>query len=86
LTMLERQLDDAIARRATSVDLVLTSVQVIDSAGLIWLLSAKSRLDVAGIGFKLVEPSAIVADILVATRLDTRFTIESPAATGERNA
>src|ERR1035437_5110269 len=85
LTQLERQLDDAIARRATALEILLAGVQVIDSAGLNWLLTVKSRLEVAGIELVLVEPSAIVSDILMATRLDERFTIRQ-AGGGARNA
>ena len=87
LTLLERQLDDAIAQRASAVDMPLNSVQVIDSAGLNWLLNAKARLEVAGIPLHLMNLSDIVKDIFVATRMDSRFTIQqTPATVGERNA
>jgi anti-anti-sigma factor len=86
LTLLERQVDDAIARRASAVEILLGAVQVFDSAGLNWLVNARSRLDVAGIPLKLIDPSPLIHDVFIATRLDSRFTFVISAGSGDRNA
>jgi anti-anti-sigma factor len=77
IPMLERLVDDAVAARPQTIDLVVSGVQIIDSAGLNWLLALSSRLETLKIRMRLVNPSAIMADALLATRLDARFTIQS---------
>jgi anti-anti-sigma factor len=72
---LERQIDDAVAGRPAFVDVALGQVQVIDSAALNWLLAVQARLDTLGSRLRLASPSPIVADVLAATRLDTRFPV-----------
>ena len=76
ISVLERKLDDAIITKPAAIDLVLSAVQIVDSGGLNWLLGAQSRLETLGIRLRLVDPSAIMADVLLATRLDSRFTVE----------
>ena len=71
----ERLLDEAIGQKPGAIDLVLSQVQIIDSAGLNWLLSIQGRLQTLGIGLRLADPSPIMADALLATRLDARFTV-----------
>jgi anti-anti-sigma factor len=86
LPLLERQVDDAIARRAC-LEMLCAAVQIVDSAGLNWLLSARARMEVAGLGMKLMDLSAVMADVFLATRLDSRFTILCTVPTGgERDA
>jgi anti-anti-sigma factor len=80
LPTLERRFDEVIAAKPPVIDLVLSAVQIVDSVGLNWLLSMQARLETLGIRIRLVDPSAIVADILLATRLDARFTIERTAS------
>jgi len=87
IPLIERQVDDLLARCATSIELACPAVQIIDSLGLNWLLSTKARLDAAGVALKLVALSPIMADILAATRLDSRFTIVNEQNAGSpRNA
>ena len=76
LPALERRLDEVIVSKPEAIDLVLSAVQIIDSAGLTWLLSMQARLETLGIRLRLVDPSPIMSDVLLATRLDARFTIE----------
>jgi anti-anti-sigma factor len=85
---LERSLDEAIGGKPGGIDLVLSQVQIVDSAGLNWLLSMLGRLQTLGIALRLAEPSPIMADALLATRLDARFIVvvggvERGAAGGE---
>jgi anti-anti-sigma regulatory factor len=74
---IERQFDDAVAAKATVVDFVLSAVQIVDSAGLNWLLSCQGRLESMGMKLRMVDPSPLMADVLLATRLDTRFLVIS---------
>jgi anti-anti-sigma factor len=76
VSSLERNVDDAIVGKPEVVDLILSSVLLVDSAGLNWLLSVQSRLQTMGIRLRLMDPSPIMADVLLATRLDSRFTVE----------
>ena len=85
LPALERRLDEVLAGKPEVVDLGLSAVQVIDSSGLNWLLSIQSRLETLGIRMRLVDPSPIMADVLLATRLDARFTVEVTAPHGSGN-
>lgn len=79
IPLLERQIDDAIAAKPLTVDLVMAGVQIIDSAGLNWLLGVQARLDALGIRLRLTTPAPIVCDILLATRLDARFMMQASA-------
>jgi anti-anti-sigma regulatory factor len=74
IPLLERQIDDTLAQRASSLEMLATPVQIVDSAGLNWLLTAKSRLEAANCALKIVDPSPLVVDAFTATRLDSRFT------------
>lgn len=76
LSALERQVDDAILRKAELVTIDLNAVESAESAGLEWLLTAQSRLAAQGIHLVLRRLSPMMTDVLVATRLDTRFQIE----------
>lgn len=75
IALLERQVDDAVAARPPAIDLVLSAVQIVDSGGLNWLLALHARLDTLNIRLRLANPSPIMADALVATRLDARLTV-----------
>jgi anti-anti-sigma factor len=75
IPLLERQLDNAIAARPPAIDLVISAVQIVDSGGLNWLLALHARLDTLNIRLRLTNPSSIMTDALVATRLDARLTI-----------
>ena len=87
IPLLERQLDDALAQSASSVEMIAGPVQIVDSAGLNWLLTAKTRLETAAQMLKIVDPSPIVIDAFTATRLDSRFTlVYSDTNGGQRNA
>ncbi len=72
---LERQVDDMVATKPPHVDLVMSQVQMIDSVGLNWLLSVQARLETLGTKLRVVDPSQIVADILLATRLEGRLSV-----------
>jgi anti-anti-sigma factor len=85
LPALERRLDEVLAAKPDVVDVLLAAVQIVDSAGLNWLLSIQSRLETLGARLRLVDPSPIMADVLLATRLDARFTVEVTAAPGSGN-
>jgi anti-anti-sigma factor len=72
---LDRLIDDAIAQRPEVIDMALDAVQGLDSAGLGWLVSVQDRLSGLGMKLRLADPSELVQDILMATRLDTRFAV-----------
>lgn len=76
---MDRQLDDAITQRVGVVDLNVSATQIVDSAGLNWLLNAQSRLAATNIRLQLVEVPTILQDVLLATRLDSRLTVVGPA-------
>ena len=78
---LERQIDEAIAQRASAVEFDLAITQIIDSAGLNWLLNSQSRLGTMNIPLRLAGAPPIIIDVLHATRLESRFTLVP--ATGE---
>ena len=81
LAQLERKVDEAIAGKPPFVDLVVSNVQIIDSAGLNWMLAVQGRLETLGIKLRLVDPSSIMVDVLMATRLDTRLTVHQSNGT-----
>ena len=72
---LDRLIDDAIAQRPELIDMAMGGVQGLDSAGLGWLVSVQERLSGLGMKLRLADPSELVQDILLATRLDTRFAV-----------
>jgi anti-anti-sigma regulatory factor len=72
---LELHVDDAVAAKPAVVDMILAGVLIIDSAGLNWLLAVQSRLETLGLRLRLLDPPPIISDVLLATRLDSRFTI-----------
>ena len=82
---IERLVDDAVASRPAAVDLVSNGVQVVDSAGLNWILSILGRLETLQIRLRIVNPSSIFADALMATRLDGRLTIQTSHDGGHSN-
>jgi anti-anti-sigma factor len=73
IPLLERQVDEALAQKAEVVDFLMGGVQMIDSVGLTWMLALQSRLMTVNVRLRLTDPAEIVSDILMATRLDTRF-------------
>ena len=75
LAAMERQVDQALLRKPEAVWVELSAVQSVESAGLEWILMAQSRLAIQGIQLILRNPSPIMADILIATRLDSRFMV-----------
>ena len=77
LPALERRVDDVIAAKPPFVDIDVSHVQIIDSIGLNWLLSLNARLETLGSKLRLLDPSPVMADVLLATRLDTRLTVEA---------
>src|SRR4051812_4474722 len=81
IPLLERKFDDALAAKPPSVDLVLSAVQIVDSASLNWLLSLQVRLESWGTRLRLVDLSPVMADVLLATRLDARLGVAT-ATTG----
>jgi len=82
---LERRVDEVIAAKPPVIDFVVSSVQIIDSVGLNWLLQVQTRLETLGMKMRILDPSAIVSDVLLATRLDTRFTVTVSAPTNGEN-
>jgi anti-anti-sigma factor len=81
LSTLERKVDDAIDSRPGIVDFACSGVQIVDSAALNWLLSVLGRMEAQNIKLRLVDPSPIMLDVLLATRLDARFTVTTSAET-----
>ena len=75
LPTLERRVDEAIHEKPEAIDFIMSAVQIVDSAALNWLLSLLARLETLGIRLRIVDPSAIISDVLLATRLDSRFTV-----------
>src|SRR5262249_32860753 len=83
---LERRVDEVVVSKPEAIDFVMSSVQIVDSAGLNWLLAVQSRLETLGIHMRLVDLSPIMSDVLRATRLESRFTVgQSGAANGNGN-
>ena len=81
LPLLERRIDEIIVAKPEAVDLVLSAVQLVDSAGLNWILQTQARLETMGVKMRLIDPSPIMADVLLATRLDSRLTVETSTGT-----
>jgi len=82
---IERLVDDAIASRPGVIDLAGGAVQIVDSAGLNWLLAISVRLETLQIRMRIANPSSILADALLATRLDGRLTIQNSHDGGHAN-
>jgi anti-anti-sigma regulatory factor len=80
LGLLDRQVDDAISQHFLFVDLDMVGVELLDSAALNWLLTTQDRFNASEISLRLIKVGALVADILLATRIDGRFTIQAAAA------
>jgi anti-anti-sigma factor len=76
LPTLERRVDEAIAEKPEAIDLLLSHIQIVDSVSLNWLIAIHARLETLGIRLRLVDPSPVMVDVLAATRLDSRFTVE----------
>ena len=60
-----------------AVDLMMSNVQLVDSAALNWLLAVRMRLETLGIQLRIVNPSPVMKDVLLATRLDSRLIVET---------
>src|SRR3954452_15693295 len=73
---IERKGKEAIVGKPGMVDVVLSAVQIVDSAGLNWLLAVQTRLETMGIRMRLLDPSPIMAYVLLATRLYSRLKVE----------
>ena len=82
LPTLERRVDEAIHEKPEAIDLMMGAVQIVDSVALNWLLSVAGRLETLGIRLRLVDPSAVMSDVLLATRLDSRFTVDVRTGSG----
>jgi anti-sigma B factor antagonist len=65
------EIDRAVPRLA----LDLSEVRYMDSSGVATLVEGLQRAKAAGIGFKLVEPSPKVMQVLEMTRLDSVFEV-----------
>jgi anti-anti-sigma factor len=72
---LDRLIDDAITQKPDIIDVAMAAVQGVDSTGLGWLISVQERLGGLGIKLRLTDASDLVQDILLATRLETRFSL-----------
>ena len=83
LATLERRIDEAVAGKPEAVDLMMSNVQLVDSAALNWLLAIRMRLETMGIQLRIVNPSPVMKDVLLATRLDTRLTVENTNDIGD---
>src|SRR5258708_4729659 len=79
IPLLERKFDDIMAAKPEVVELSLSAVQIVDSAGLNWLISLQARLESLGTRLRLVELSPVMADVLLATRLEARFGVATTA-------
>ena len=84
-TALERQVDEAIVHKPGGITLNLSAVQTVDSAGLNWLLSLQKRLATHAMHLALQDPSPLIQDAFLATRLDSRFRFVHTAKEGEAN-
>lgn len=76
LPTLERRVDEVLVSKPEVIDLMVSGVQIVDSIGLNWMLALQGRLETLGIRMRLVDPSPIMSDVLLATRLDARFIVE----------
>ncbi len=79
---LERLMEQAIAEKPDVIDMALGNVQGIDSAGLGWLVGVQERLSGLGMKLRLADPTELIQDILMATRLDTRFAVHCTTGSG----
>jgi anti-anti-sigma regulatory factor len=86
LLALDRLVDDAISQHTLVVDVDMAAVEGVDSAALNWLLTTQDRLTVSEIALRLIRVRSLVEDILLATRLDGRFTVLVAASEEGRNA
>ena len=81
IVLLERQIDDAVAQSAGAIEMNLSATQMIDSAGLNWLVQTQTRLSAVNMQLRLIEVPPIVSDIFLATRLDSRFHVSHAGST-----
>jgi hypothetical protein len=76
---MDRLIDDAITQKPEVIDIALAAVQGLDSVGLGWLISVQERLAGLSMKLRLTDASDLVLDILLATRLETRFALHCTA-------
>ena len=72
---LDQQIDQALAGKPGAILLDLSALQAVDSASLNWLLQTQTRLAAQQVELRIHNPSDTCHDVLLATRLDSRFTI-----------
>ena len=85
---LDQQIDQALAAKPSAILLDLSTLQAVDSASLNWLLQTLARLATQQVELRIHNPSETCHDVLLATRLDSRFTITTtpePVAEGPVN-
>jgi len=75
LGSMDQQIEHALTEKASAILMDLSSLQAVDSASLNWLLQTQTRLALLKIELRIHNPSEIAHDVLLATRLDSRFTI-----------
>jgi anti-anti-sigma factor len=83
INALDRQIDEAIAQHIPSLDFDMLAVESVDSAALNWLLDTQKRLTASNISLRLINVNPLGQDILISTRLDSRFTWNLSPVDGE---
>lgn len=76
LSVLDRMLETVIRERAAVVALDFSKVSQVDSAALNWLLALQDKVHANEGRVQINNPSDLMHDALLATRLETRFPIE----------
>jgi anti-anti-sigma regulatory factor len=73
LGTIDRLMDTALAGNPELLKVDLSRINTVDSAALNWLLATQTRLAGLSIQMILQNPSALITDVLVATRMENRF-------------
>ncbi len=73
LGTIDRLMDTALAGNPELLNVDLGRISAVDSAALNWLIATQTRLAGLGIQMVLQNPSALITDVLIATRLEHRF-------------
>ena len=82
---LEEVMDDHIGKGRVKIIIDMNSVPFVESEGLEMLLDASERAISKGGGVRITNPSEIVRDILLATRLASKIELHDDPADARRS-
>jgi anti-anti-sigma regulatory factor len=83
LAALERQVDSVLSTGPSIVAVDVSNIDAAESAALEWLCALQNRIITNNAKMVLRKPSPVMRDILIATRLDHKFQIETATGGGE---